>query len=285
MKKNKKVILIAICMIISILSACSKDDIKQETKESTEAPTEKVEESKQPEETDKDQESNTQSQTPKEDNKEKEETKNEGKVIAIDAGHQENGDSTKEPLGPGSNEMKTKVASGTSGVATKKPEYKLTLEVALKLQAELEKRHYKVVMIRTTHNVNISNRQRADIANKAKADAFIRIHANGADDSTTTGAMTICQTSSNPYNADKYKQSKRLSECVLDSFVEATNCKREKVWETDTMSGINWASVPVTIIEMGYMSNPDEDKLMSTDSYQDKMVTGMVNGLEKFLKQ
>jgi len=179
--------------------------------------------------------------------------------------------------------MKAKVASGTSGVATKKPEYKLTLEVALKLQAELEKRGYNVLMIRKTHDVNISNKERADIANEANVDAFIRIHANGSDNSSTTGAMTICQTESNPYNADMWSKSKLLSECVLDSFVESTNCKREKVWQTDTMSGINWAKVPVTIIEMGYMSNPDEDKLMSTEDYQDKMVMGMANGLEKFL--
>ncbi len=208
---------------------------------------------------------------------------NSKKTVVIDPGHQKKGDSSKEPIGPGATETKAKVTTGATGIYTKQKESELVLKVALLLEKALKEEGYNVIMTRTTNNINISNKERATIANNADADAFVRLHADSYSDSSVNGISTLCQTANNKYNGDIADKSYKLSKSVLDNMVKITGAKSRGVTRTDTMSGINWSKVPVTIIEMGFLSNEKEDKLLASSSYQNKLVQGMVDGINSFL--
>ena len=207
-----------------------------------------------------------------------------GHTVGIDPGHQgPNVDmSALEPNGPGSSEQKAKATSGTQGVFSGLPEYQLNLDVSLKLQAILESRGYKVVLTRTDNDTAISNKERAEYASQQGADIYVRIHANGSDSPDSSGALTISPSSSNPYIPYLYEDSNYLSQCVLDSYCEATGFQNLDVMYSDTMTGINWSSVPVTIVEMGFMTNKQDDLMMSDDSFQNTMAEGIANGIDHY---
>lgn len=208
-----------------------------------------------------------------------------GRLVCIDPGHQLKGNSEKEPIAPGSGETKAKVTGGTSGRFSGVPEYQVNLDVSLKLRDELIRRGYSVIMTRETNEVNMSNSERAMVANNAHADVFVRLHCNGSENSGANGIMTICPTKSNPYCSSVYSNSRRLSDTILDNMVACTGAKKEKVWETDTMSGINWSQVPVSIIEMGYMTNQTEDLNLVNADYQNKLVKGIADGIDAYFAQ
>ena len=207
------------------------------------------------------------------------------KIICLDPGHSGSVAKGTEPIGPGSKTMKAKDNSGTAGNYTHVPEYKLTLTVAKKLRTMLISRGYKVVMTRNDNKKAISCVERAKVANKAKADAYLRIHADSITSSAVRGMSMHYASKSNPYVGKKYgAANKKLSAAIKKGFVKATGSKVRGggLNARNDLTGNNWAKVPTTLIEMGFMSNPTEDKMMQTASYQKKMVKGMADGFDIF---
>ncbi|MEH7097800.1 N-acetylmuramoyl-L-alanine amidase [Neobacillus vireti] len=202
--------------------------------------------------------------------------------VVIDPGHQQKANLEKEPVGPGSSETKVKVTGGTSGIVTGKPEYVLALEASLILGDLLEKRGVKVIYTRSTHNVNLSNRERAEIANQQKADLFIRIHADGSTDRNVRGLSILTPAENDPYTKAIYQDSLRASQDILDETKKNAALKVNGLSYRGDLSGFNWSKVPATLVEMGFMSNPTEDKNLSDPVYLTNLLTNVADGIIRY---
>lgn len=207
-----------------------------------------------------------------------------GHIVAIDPGHQGNwiDMSDTEPIGPGALEMKAKASTGTQGSYTGVPEYQLNLDISLALQTELKTRGYKVILTRTDNDTAISNSERALKAYDEGAEIYVRIHANGSDDSNVSGALGMAPSSDNPYVGYLAEDSYQLSKCVLNAYCEETGFGNLGIQYYDNMTGINWSKIPVTILEMGFMTNESDDTAMQDIEMQKKMVTGIANGIDLY---
>ena len=206
-------------------------------------------------------------------------------VIVIDPGHSSQIPDGQVPLGPGSDEMRDADNYGAVSVTNGLHEYELVLDVSLRLKDKLEARGYKVVMVRTTNSGKYSCVDRAKVANDNNAALFLRVHANAAPkDYSKNGAMTICITKDNDFVPAMYKKSRLLSDLILNNYVAAVGCYNEGVWERDDMIANNWSKVPTTLVELGYMTNEREDQLMQTSAYKEKMVNGLLNGIDAYFK-
>ncbi|MBI5230629.1 MAG: N-acetylmuramoyl-L-alanine amidase [Coriobacteriales bacterium] len=204
-------------------------------------------------------------------------------VVVIDPGHQSRGDSDPEPIGPGASATKPQVTGGATGSTTGIPEYEIVLQVATNLKHQLERAGVRVVMTRTTDDVSLSNIQRAKIANKSGADLFVRVHADSATDSRTSGVSTLVP-ARNRWTADVYARSKRAGTMIHTTTLRATGADDRGVVERTDMTGFNWSKVPVVLVETGFLSNPVEDRLLTSPGYQDKLGRGMASGILRYLE-
>lgn len=201
-----------------------------------------------------------------------------GRVIGIDPGHQAQGNSQKEAIAPGSSEKKAKVSSGTSGRFTGVSEYVTNLEVSLQLRDALEALGATVVMSRETHDVDISNQERAIMMNEAGCDLVLRIHCNGAENASAQGiGLYIRKTGACA------EECAAAAELLLPAMVKATGAESDGIFKRDTYTGLNWSEVPCILVEMGFMTNREEDEKLNDPAYQKLLVEGMVDGVVAYL--
>lgn len=197
-----------------------------------------------------------------------------GYKIGIDPGHQMHANSERETIAPYSSEKKAKVAAGTRGVATGIYEYETNLTVSLMLREVLTSLGAEVLMTRETHDVDISNQERAIMMNDWGADIVLRIHCNGSTDSSVQGMGMYVRAS-----GDDDGKCYKLGECLLTYMCEETGAVKQRVYRRDTYTGLNYSTVPCVLVEMGYMTHPEEDKKLNDADYQEKLVIGAVKGI------
>ena len=85
------------------------------------------------------------------------------------------------------------------------------------------------MLTREDNTTAISNKERALLAYDEGADIYVRIHANGSEDSSVHGAMTMVPSKNNPFVADLYEESYKLGQSVIDAYCEATGMENDGV--------------------------------------------------------
>jgi N-acetylmuramoyl-L-alanine amidase len=205
-------------------------------------------------------------------------------VVVIDPGHDLRANGETEPIGPGSTTRKIKDGGGTSGVVSGRREAELNLRVGLRLRALLERAGVTVVMTRTrTAATSMGNIARARIANRADAALFLRIHADGSTDATARGTHTLHPALRRGWTDDVYAESKRAARVVQANLQAALGFPDRGLQERSDFTGFNWADVPVILVEMGFMTNPTEDRLLATAAYQRRAALGLCRGTLRFI--
>lgn len=211
------------------------------------------------------------------------ETSRRSWVVCVDPGHQGRSDSSPEPIGPGSKQMKARVTGGATGAITEVPEYEVALQISMNVAQRLRDQGVRVVMTRTTNDVNISNAERAAIANRSKADLFVRIHGNGDPDSTVVGVAAVYP-ASNKWTKRIVAPSKRAATRIQAGLVAQTGAVDRGVVAQTGHAGFNWSKVPAVLVECGYLSNGVEDRLLVSPHYQDKVSQGIASGVIAYLE-
>ena len=110
--------------------------------------------------------------------------------------------------------------------------------------------------------------------NEAGVNLMLRIHCNGSSRSTVRG-IGLYVNRSFPISAE----SRRAAECILPRMAEATGAKARGVYRRDTYTGLNWSEAPAVLVECGYLTHPEEDRLLNDPAYQAKLAAGIVEGL------
>ncbi|MGZ4414339.1 MAG: N-acetylmuramoyl-L-alanine amidase family protein [Gaiellaceae bacterium] len=181
-----------------------------------------------------------------------------------------------EAIGPGSSEQKIKDGGGTAGEAP------VALAIALRTRALLKRDGYRVAMTRTGSTYAGGNIERARFCNSRHASLMIRIHADGATDSSLHGVKTLVPALHRGWTDDIYASSVRAARKVQAAVVRQTGARNLGLVQRSDLTGFNWANVPAILVETGFMTNPNERRLVQSAPYQLKIARGLVAGTKAF---
>ena len=164
----------------------------------------------------------------------------------------------------------------------------INLEIAKKVKLNLEKKGLKVIMTREDENSiyrdgeNIASKKKDDmyrrleIINSSGADLFVSIHMNKFTSSKYCGAQVIY--------SDNFKDSEMLAGLIQRQLhlIGENSSKREHLKASNGIFLLTKAQIPAVIVECGFLSNFEEEKLLSTEKYQSKLAKSIVSGIEKY---
>lgn len=203
-----------------------------------------------------------------------------GITVCIDPGHQAVSKYTTEDRGPGLSGTKETGVGMARGVITRRLESIVVLQIGFQLRDALLQEGAAVVMTRETQDTYLTNKRRAEIAAEAGADFFLRLHCDYRDTETPQGIGIFCPYGSTYAKAIADKNGwQTMGDILLAAMQKHTGQTKGNTTTTNQYVGNNWATMPSFLIEMGYMSNPVEDVLLSAEAYQQRLVEGMVEGI------
>lgn len=203
-----------------------------------------------------------------------------GITVCIDPGHQEEGQFIVEEIGPGLSGTKRSSSGMARGTKTRRMESIVVLEVGFVLRDVLLEQGATVVMTRDRQDIYVSNQQRAQIAADADADFFLRLHGNNRDNAGIQGIVVYAPVGSDYAKAIADADGwQAMCGIMLAAMQNATGQTKGSTALTNNYIGNNWALMPNFLIEMGYMSNPAEDMLLSSPDYQELLARGMADGI------
>lgn len=164
----------------------------------------------------------------------------------------------------------------------------INLKIVLKLQQLLEQSGAEVILTRSDENAiydldkktlrdkkNSDIKNRVKIGNNSSADIFVSIHLNKIPQSQYSGWQTFFK--------DGNEDSKKLATSIQNNLNEAMQKENKRVpLKINNIYIIKKVEIPTTIVECGFLSNPEEEKLLQQDEYQDKLAWGIYNGIMQY---
>ena len=150
----------------------------------------------------------------------------------------------------------------------------LNLQVAKKVESKLKSKGIDVKMSRSS-DIFYSLSERAEMANDYGADAFVSIHQNSAEAKSANGIETY-------YNRNK-EEDKPLSNDIQKQVISQTGAKNRRV-KNANFTVLVKSEMISALVECGFITNESEVKKLSDPSYQDKLATGIADGIEEYLK-